>query len=221
MYNLKLENRRVSVNNNYLDSQAPLVHQVIYELTSELELNEDGFRTLAIKLFKKPSERALSVLKSIINHDGINYPLLYIVASMSSAGLDKNRIFNYAESYNLDFDIAKEHYEHIDTNAIKLLHKFYNEDRITALLSTAIDFIRDALYSLKVISDNTNLNPLKKPKSIYELHENSSELASKIEIGNLALSQREDIIKLEGNTLCNDLIVNVPYTHYELMNNSH
>lgn len=94
---------------------------------------------------------------------------------------------------------------------------FYSANRIIKLLNTSIDFITDVIYPLKVILSNSEFKPMKKPRSIYQLHENVTELSEKIEIGNLALNQREDVLKLEGEVICEDLTVSVPTCHFDLV----
>lgn len=202
---------------NYLNNFAPLVHPDIINIFELSEQEEDKLFFFEKAIFGQTNTKTKESVKKIINNGKVNFPLMYIACEMVNSGIDKNLIHNYISSYDLNFDTKINHYESVNRETISTLLHFYNEKRTVKLLLTAIDFISDTIHSLKTLIKHNEFVPMKKPKSIYQLHENASELTSKVKIGNLALSQREDILKLHNMSLSSDMIIKVPNTHYELV----
>jgi hypothetical protein len=186
-----------NMKDNFLNNQSPFVNADIYSLLEDVNSNLD-YEKISKRTFDKVNIRSIDSIKSLFVNDKVNYPLLYIIRQMHLAGMDNNIIFNYVDNYVLSIDHAREYYEQITPDTITLFKKYYSDSRIIKLLNTSIDFIKDTIYSLKVISEHKEFYPAKKPKSIYDLHNNVTELSEKIDIGNLELNQREDVLKLQG-----------------------
>ena len=142
---------------------------------------------------------------------------MFIVKQLHDNNFDSNLIFSFIESYNLNLELVKDNYEHINDELIALLRLFYNDSRIIKLLLTEPIHIKDTVYSLKKISEYPQFTPIKKPISLYQLHEEVNELATKIKIGNLPLKQREDVIKLNKENIGDNLTIKVPMTHFDLV----
>lgn len=177
---------------------------------------------LAEAVFGFVSKQSIKIVveKIVIESTYIREDLLTLIQVMSSSlSLNKDLIFGATSK----FDSKGIHidYNQIKPLNIKKLLKYYPEKRVISLCfenPKEWEFLNDIRSMLiQVEKSDIDCKLPKKPKSLKEIHDKLSVFCARLGIEDYSLNQREDILKLDNQSIDNDMIIRVPKTHLDLV----
>lgn len=146
---------------------------------------------------------------------------IYIFSKLNN--LNRDLLFQEINNYSLEVDVNDEQYP--STDLISFLKKHYSDSRLLKLFfhhPLLADEVNDLQQMLKKMKskfstlDIFNMLP-DKPKSFMEIHDQCYRVIQNLTVENVALKQREDILKLEGHKILDNFTIKVPTNHYDLV----
>lgn len=146
---------------------------------------------------------------------------IYIFSKLNE--LNRDLLFQEITNYSLVVDVNEEQYP--NTDLIKFLKQHYSDARILKLFfhhGLKEEEISDLQKMLKKMQtqfskqDIFNMLP-DKPKSFMEIHDQCYRVVQNLNVENVTLKQREDILKLDGHKLLDHFEIRVPANHYDLV----
>lgn len=146
---------------------------------------------------------------------------IYIFGKLLSFNHDL--VFSEITSYKLETDVDAEQYP--TKKLMTLLGKKYNEARLLKIFFNHrmddqeiedLDVMLKKSIAKSSEAETLSLLP-DKPKHFIEIHDALDIALSNFSATNTSLKQREDIIKMDGEKILNNLMIKVPRSHYDLV----
>lgn len=182
---------------------------------------QENVNALVQYVFGKVTKKSRQLTLSFIYDEHFDFIILHMTRILShNLQYDINHLYTLCDARkeaDLTDDIIN--LTHFSIMDLSIISKQYNENRMISLLKTDRSLIKDIADMMKKITESLpELKYLpKKPKTLTDVHDVCVRAMKKVGQDNFELNQREDILKLDGETLLDDMVIRVPKTHFDLV----
>lgn len=153
----------------------------------------------------------------------IDFPLAWkIHVFAKKMSFNKDLIFNTVQNYSIEYKEDMYSYESLNIQTIKRLKMVYTEQRILQLFFTTDymlleDVNKMLLKIIQTCGDNWKNFLPNKPKDLKTLHDALNIASCRLGNGDFDLNQREDVLKIDNQIICEKYKIIVPKTHFDLV----